>query len=305
MQHENFITQQCGKLIYSSPRDSTCGVTTGTGLGCCDCCHKCIQCENATCMDSIPGCEAFYSAAFAECTEEEEEKDHWIWYVIGAVLLSIFPCAAIGLCWEKRSVMAQRMRACWRCECKLRLRAPPPAPIADPPWMQKFAFARGKIALGNNSVGALRLELFGTYTERVGAVSETKPTTYTLNVEADGRVTGNSKDDDGTADVEGKLEWSPGAPSGKISWRETYSFSPGNTLEAVGVFSQIEAADGDASWTIDAQYVSVQGVQGKTKVQSRPISSAQHSVAEGTVVKPKPDMTTEPKQKEGPVMMEV
>lgn len=301
MEHESFITQQCGNLIYNSPRDSTCGITTGTGLGCCDCCHKCIQCDNVACMDSIPGCEAFYSAAFAECTEEEEEKDHWIWYVIGAALFSLFPIAAIGLCWQKRFVIAQRMRACWGCDCKLRLRAAPPAPVADPPWMQKFAFAREKVALGNNSVGALSLELFGTYTER----NETKPTTYTLIVKADGRVTGKSKDDDGTADVEGKLEWSPGAPAGKISWRETYSYSPGNTLEAVGALCQIEAADGSASWTIDAQYVSVCGVKGKTKVQSRPISSAQHSVVEGTVVEQKPGTTTELKQQEGPVMMEV
>jgi len=71
--------------------------------------------------------------------------------------------------------------------------------------------------VASNSINLGTLDLFGTYTEN----GQTQPTKYHLVFDHTGEFTGEAEDDDGTAPVQGTMEWPSGAPSGRIAWSES------------------------------------------------------------------------------------
>lgn len=258
MHPEATVTQSCQQLIYGggAARDGACQIALAAdGTGCCDCCHKCMECTDATCTANIPGCEDFYSGAFAECTEEEDEGAGIVIVVIVFFVLSVVGCA-VAFC-----VMKHRGGG---------------GGFGSSAELNERAQARMAMPVNNNCKGQMSLMLHGTYTEN----GETKPTSYNLTIAPSGQVSGNAQDDDGSAQVSGTVVWQQGQPFGQIAWQEAGKIA----VEAAGTLQEVVSPNG-MFYAIEAQYVSnYQNTHGQTRVQSAPMAMASPAVVQGTVV---------------------
>jgi len=114
--------------------------------------------------------------------------------------------------------------------------------------------------VANNSRNLQTLDLSGTYTEN----GQTQPTKYHLVFDGTGMFTGEAEDDDGTAPVNGTMDWPSGAPSGKIAWSENPRHA---VMEVWGTIAD-EAGDGIK---VQAAYLSsYQRTSGQIVVRSIP-----------------------------------
>lgn len=197
------------------------------------CCHQCMACETQACMTSIPSCPAFLAEVYTVCksTEGAEiddggggEGDGGI--PIWASALGLIACG--GACFA----------------------------IAQMPSSETLAqrASRRHSMLTYKGLLPDELSLDGHYVE----VRDKKGCNYTLNFQADGQFFGRSADDDGDAEVEGKVDMQRGV----IMWLEQHS---GATMEFDGRIVQ-QSSD---EWVIRAGYVSSTGVRGRVEVFSK------------------------------------
>merc|ERR1712190_135195 len=77
-----------------------------------------------------------------------------------------------------------------------------------------------------------RLTLQGKYTE----FGDTLPCQYELQFQPSGEFHGQGRDDDGVAQVLGKIRWPQGSPTGDVKWKET---RPGSEIETTGTLRSI------------------------------------------------------------------
>jgi len=174
-------------------------------------------------MDQISGCEAFLGDAFAQC---EDEEDGGAGVFIGIIVAMMF----IGIC------------GCIVCRICSKM-AEGASGGSTRTEIQEMANQRGMMS-GAKGVLPAQMQLSGTYTEN----GETKPTSYQFSIDFNGSVTGQSFDDDGAAQVTGKVNYA----NGEIRWNES---RPGVNMEVSGQVT----IGGQNNHQINASYVSSYG----------------------------------------------
>lgn len=186
-------------------------------------------------MKSLLGCDIFLSKLYSACTTSEAAIGGWLFWVL---LL----CGCLLCAWSLRGK----------------------AGGADSNQLK----SRRDQLMAQNAAGLGAFNMTGHYTEN----GETKPTSYCWAADAFGNLRGSAADDDGSAQLEGKLCWRPGEPFGEIAWRETSHLGP---LEAHGNIG-FEGPPGQPRYlTIRATYSSALGVSGVVQLRSQqPVSDS-------------------------------
>jgi len=223
-------------------------------------CNRCNECASSSCLSGIAGCEKFLADVYSECSQEEEEINDL--NVTSMIFVALF-------------MLGFAVVACYFCQQGLF------AGFMAGSRLQKRRLRREGL-LGVNGKGLRDLALEGTYSER----GETKPTRYNLSVSADGSFQGTSTDDDGVANVMGKLSWPSHESQGTIMWNEGRI---GVNMEAEG-----SIAESGGSLGITAQYLSsFRGVTGSVNLRGlahgnllTSSSPFPFGVFQGTVVSP-------------------
>jgi hypothetical protein len=207
-----------------------------------DYCFPCIECESTPCVEGITAsygydCAEFLGDAYSECTEEEDSDLTWLWVVLGSIVGICCCCVCYT---NSRGIQFQRNSGIGGAASQLK---------------QKQASRETMAAFNGPRIG--RLLLTGKYCEN----GDEKPTSYALDITPGGAFSGSSTDDDGRAEVQGKICIRSGDTTGNIAWRETRR---GAHLEASGV---IDAEYGQV--VVRASYVSsYQGTQGSVEVSA-------------------------------------
>ncbi|CAK0847527.1 unnamed protein product [Prorocentrum cordatum] len=152
-------------------------------------CFACDSCQTARCLKNLTGCAAFLEELYAGgCRQIDDQQS-----MLAAFLLLLLSFWGLTWCCHRSGSINSSPRSMARYRQR-RLQLSP-----------------------MNEVKLDRVFFEGEYTER----GTTQNTTYSLLFLPDGIVRGIAKDDDGTAQVDGKLRWRKAQAAGVIVWTET------------------------------------------------------------------------------------
>jgi hypothetical protein len=215
-------------------------------------CDDCIACETDSCISAMEtrspsfDCEEFLGEVYRECTEDDSPPVGLIIFLV-VLGLAIFGGAWAAAYYKTKSNNSDDGTAA----------------------MSAATESRNNMTSCNGPQLQV-LQLRGTY----GADGETKPTSYTINFNPDGTFSGSTTDDDGIANINGKVAWQYGAQGGAIAWLETM---PGARIEASGFIESSGAA-----YLLKGHYVADGGESGTLDVRSD--TPAGEQMASGTPV---------------------